>query len=458
MKKSILTFVNQFFTVAIAIAATVFFTSCNIVGPKPDDDPTQKDTIPQGTPGAVTAQIPVYNNWVFEDVKPEIQVAFTNPEDSVQHVKMTWLVKTDTKHTIWATDTIFAVKGGKSKQLVPLPVNEPGIYQIYIRLNGQTIRLFHIAVDPTKIVSAPDMQPDFEEFWAKTKAELAAIDPEYKLTELPDKSSNARKVYLLEYRSLKDMGDTAAIARAYWCEPTDGKRHKVLIHYQGYDSGGYAPWCPNGDDNKNACELVLATRGQLMNNRAPFTNNYGDWFGYGFVSKEDWYYRGAFCDAIRAIDFVYTREASDTLNVFAEGSSQGGALSYAAAALGNHPLNAIAPCVPFLGDFPDYFQIVGWPANTAMEAKAANNWTDEQLYTMLSYFDTKNLATLVKCPVIETIGLQDQTCPPHTNLAPYNNLPAGVDKEISYNPEMQHAIPPTWTITYNAFFERYMVK
>lgn len=440
-----------------ATAMTISLSSCITDEPNLVDDPIPVDTTLMPLK-AEYATVPVYNNWVFENVQPSLKMTFKNPEDTVRQAVVQWIVTTDKKAAVLTKDTTLNVPAGTSELVMPLAINNPGIYKVSASMNGKFMRAFNIAVDPTEIVSPVDKQADFDQFWADTRAELALIEPQYTLTEIPEKSSSARKVYLLEFRSLKDMGDTAAIARAYWCEPTDGKAHRVTIHYQGYDSGGYKPWIPNGNDNPNECDLFLSTRGQLINNRAPYTNKYGDWFAYGFTSKETWYYRGAFCDAIRALDFVHTRSAADKLNVFAEGSSQGGALAYAAAALGNHKFNAIAPCVPFLGDYPDYFEIVSWPGNTAKTAKKANGWTDEQLYEMLSYFDTKNLATLVTCPVIETIGLQDGTCPPHTNLAPYNNLPAGVDKEISYHAEMQHAIPSNWSNTYRTFFKKYVVE
>ena len=70
-------------------------------------------------------------------------------------------------------------------------------------------------------------------------------------------------------------------------------------------------------------------------------------------------------DCVQAVHFMATRSTSDMDNLFAEGSSQGGALSYAAAALSDIPFTAIAPNVAFLGDFPDYFRIVGWPGDVA---------------------------------------------------------------------------------------------
>ena len=147
-----------------------------------------------------------------------------------------------------------------------------------------------------------------------------------------------------------------------------------------------------------------------------------------------------------------SRMTSDMDNLFAEGSSQGGALSYAAASLSDYPFTAIAPCVAFLGDFPDYFQIVGWPANTAKEKQGS--MTDEEMYAFLSYFDTKNLATRIPAStaVIACSGLLDGTCPPHTNIAPFNNL-ATTDKEYYFYPDLGHQIPSDWPTKYYNFFK-----
>ena len=77
------------------------------------------------------------------------------------------------------------------------------------------------------------------------------------------------------------------------------------------------------------------------------------------------------------------------------------------------------------------------------------------MYAFLSYFDTKNLATRISCPVIACSNLQDGTCPPHTNLAPYNNL-LSTDKEIYFYPELQHVIPSNWPSKTNAFFKAHL--
>ena len=292
-----------------------------------------------------------------------------------------------------------------------------------------------------------------------------------------------RKVYLVEMQSIVDglSGEPVTI-RGYYAEPTDGQKHPVLIHYQGYDSeyrpGGDSatPWCINAnwdtEEGANFAEFILSNRGQSVNNRPAsgrddgvqkdFENTYGDWFAYEFGNKDKYYYRGAYMDCLRAIDFMASRETSDMQNLFAEGQSQGGAFTVAAAALSDYKFNAIAPAITFMGDFPDYFDIVSWPAYVAKNCQKAINdnggsMTDADMYAFLSYYDTKNLATSITSPYITSIGLQDNVCPPHTNIAPYNNAAtAAEDKDIIYNPELQHATNSDWNDTYMTFFKKYM--
>jgi hypothetical protein len=110
-----------------------------------------------------------------------------------------------------------------------------------------------------------------------------------------------------------------------------------------------------------------------------------------------------------------------------------------------------------MGDFPDYFEIVNWPAYVARENQG--NLNDDEMYAFLSYFDTKNLATLIskETAVIATIGVQDNVCPPHTNIAPYNNLAEGTVKEISFNPENAHQVADDWyTVYMNYFLSKYV--
>lgn len=416
----------------------------------------------------LTLAVPVTDNWVFT-AKPAITIHIENPYGEPVTANVEVEITTDRSVTVASLSTTKELAAGASQDIV-MTTNDnlaPGFYKATCIVNDDLARAFVFGIDPTDIVSAPDKQPDFDSFWAAAKAQLADIDMNATLTEITAKSTATRKVYLVEMNSVPDgLTGEPVVVRGYYCEPTDGQKHPVIIHYAGYDSGyrpggqDVKPYCPSGDAEPTYAEFFLSTRGQNINNRATdereadgkgdFVNTYGDWFAFHFGDKDSYYYRGAFMDCVQAVRFMATRSTSDMSNLFAEGQSQGGAFTYAAAALSDYPFRAIAPAIAFLGDYPDYFEITNWPAYVARENQGT--MTDAEMFAFLSYFDTKNLATVISSPTLACIGLQDNVCPPHTNIAPYNNLQS-TDKQLIFNPELMHQADNDWYSRFMAFFK-----
>ncbi len=332
-----------------------------------------------------------------------------------------------------------------------LPGLKPGFYRAEVRVGSHLARSFNIGYAPTEIVSEPDRQPDFDDFWHTALAELAATAPEYKLTLDKEKSGEARDVYLVEMKSIPDsVGSQPVTIRGYYSVPKKKGKYPALLCFEGYD-GGQGPYWGPGDINPDWAEFHLSSRGQMLNNRGENKNPYGDWFAYNFGDKDHYYYRGAFMDVVRAVDFICSREATDTTRVFACGQSQGGAFTVASAALGGGRVKGIAPAVTFLGDYPDYFRIEYWPGNVAKRCRDEKAMTDDEMYKFLSYFDTKNLAPWVTCPVYGSYSLQDSTCPPHTNFASYNLFNTG-NKHYEINNVNGHWVKPSWYGAYYDFF------
>ena len=425
----------------------------------------------------LTCSVPVTgDDWVWNTGEtPTFTVNVQNDHAEAVTAKATLMLATDKMVAIKNYEASKEVAAGGS-EAINFDITEtltPGFYHVTMIVNDETVRAFNFGYAPTEISSPADKQVDFESFWQTAKDELAAIEATDKpvLTKIESRSTNKRTVYLVEFKSVSDGDGQPVTVRGYYAEPTDGKKHPVIMHYQGYDSGyrpggqGVEPWCLSGDTDElsaNYAEFILSTRGQSVNNRPAseradgiqrdFENTYGDWFAFNFGDKDKYYYRGAYMDVVRAIDFMATRPTSDMTNLYAEGQSQGGAFSYAAAALSGREFKAIAPGIAFMGDFPDYFELASWPASVARENQGT--MTDAEMYAFLSYFDTKNLATLIsnKTAVIATIGVQDNVCPPHTNIAPYNNLAEGTTKEISFNPENAHQVADNWYEVYMNYF------
>ena len=438
----------------VGLAAVLWACGCE---PKNAVDPTVN-------PHDTTVVEPEDMIW---HAKPYFNITLENAETEAVEMVIKVRISTDTKQLVMEMDDTIEVAGNTKRNYAVTTTEDmaPGFYRAMCFVNGKTARNLVFGIDPFEIKSEPDMQPDFTEFWQTAKDQLEAVDMHAVLTEITDKSSTTRKVYLVEMNSVPDglNGEPVKI-RGYYCEPTDGAKHPVIMHFYGYDTQGTKAKCecPAGGSSQYA-EFYLSHRGQYLNNRPAGTNPgiaeateniYGDWFAYHFGDKDSYYYRGAFMDVVQAVRFMATRESSDMTHLFAEGSSQGGALSYACAALSDYQFTAIAPNVAFLGDFPDYFKIVDWPASTAKQAAQAAGLTDEEMYAFLSYFDTKNLATRIHCAVLGTSGLLDGTCPPHTNIAPYN-LIDNPNKEYHFYPNMAHDYPKNWWSMIAEFWKKF---
>ena len=323
----------------------------------------------------------------------------------------------------------------------------PGFYKVITTLvekdgTRTEIAARFIGCCPEKIQSPQDKQPDFDEFWENNLKELAAVKPEYKLTLLKDKSNDVRRTYRVDMKSLGGE----AISGIY-VEPVAPGKYPVMIYYMGYDT---QVWDIDPSANPEMSEFILCIRKQALNKKGKEAG----WVKEGIESKDTYYYRGAICDAVRAIDFVCSREKTDPARVFAQGESQGGALTFAAAALDDR-FRAVAPSAPFLCDFPDYMRLAQWPSNEINEAAQEKGMSQEDLLKVLSYFDMKNLADRIICPLIMGVGLQDDVCPVHTNFAGFNMVPS--EKSWICYPKSKHNVweQPEWPEAKEEFFRLY---
>ena len=385
------------------------------------------------------------NDGIFIGEGPHVlEVGVKAPEDGKMNLVLE--VETDKGEPVGTYDASVKVRDGKAAAGFSLDL-VPGFYKAVLYLSceeGKTeLCRSNVGFNPEQIASPQDKQPDFDEFWEQTLSELAAVDPEYKLTLLPEHSNDIRRVYHVEMRSWGGEKISGVYA-----EPVKEGKYNTTIYYMGYNSDVYYP-DPSADPDM--IEFTLCVRGQALN--TPATGK-GRWVAEGLESKDTYYYRGAFADVVRAVDFVCSREKVDQDHLVAEGESQGGAFSFISASL-DHRIKAIAPAVPFLGDYPDYFKVASWPGNEVIAAQKELGISDEDLYRTLSYFDVKNFTDRIECPVYMSIGLQDPTCPPHTNFASYNHVKS--EKQWICYPHCGHAMwqVPEWREIKKEFFARF---
>lgn len=326
---------------------------------------------------------------------------------------------------------------------------EPGFYAAVLSLvneDGSKVEIdrTNLGFNPEQIVSEQDKQPDFDAFWEQTLAELAAVAPDYKFTLLEDHSNDVRKSYRVDMKSFGGEQVSGLLLL-----PTAEGKYPAVISYMGYGSD---VWYADPSSNPDRIEFMLCIRNQAFN-RVPGEKD--DWCTRGLGDEYAYYYRGAFADAVRAIDFVCSLPQTDTERVVAYGESQGGALTLVAASL-DHRLKAIAPSAPFLNDYKDYFVLADWPGNWYIQAAKERGISDEDLYRCLSYFDVKNFTDRIQCPVLMAIGLQDTVCPPHTNFAGYNQIKT--EKSWICYPAAGHNVwqQEGWSVAREDFLKKYL--
>lgn len=452
----------------VVLMAVMLLGACGCEKKTAKNEPQQPaEQIVPADMSLVTPSVLITDNWVWSG-KPQITFHITNGNAGAVKLGAKVVITTDKKAAV-TTITDSVVIGAKSEKDVVLTTTanlEPGIYHAKCYVETKSARTFNFAIDPFEITSVNDRPSDFDAFWQAAKEQLTAIDMHAQLTEIPERSTAQGKVYLVEMNSVPDglTGEPVKI-RGYYCEPNDGQKHPVILHFYGYDTQGYtgAVDCPYAGAN---AEFYLSHRGQYLNNRPAGTNLgvaeetvniYGDWFRYNLGEKDTYYYRGAYMDVVQAIRFMATRETSDMTKLFAEGSSQGGALTYVAAALSDYPFTAIAANVAFMGDFADAKDI----GSLAYWEISDHYWQDgvpiETSLRYLPYFDIKHMTPRISCAVLASSGLADDVCPARLNIVPFNNLATPADKKVYIiEPEMGHSYPASWSKKMKELFEKYM--
>ena len=459
---------KSFSILLAALSVVMLFGACGCEKKVTPEEPQPQETLMDNPDmSLIEASVPVTDNWVWSG-KPQITIHIANGNPGAVKVGTKVVVTTDKKaDVVTLTDSVvISSKSQKDFVVTTTADMKPGIYHAVCHVNGKSVRAFNFAIDPFEITSVNDKPADFDQFWQTAKDQLAAIDMHAQLTEIPERSNANGTVYLVEMYSVPDGMDGEPVKiRGYYCEPKDGRKHPVILHFYGYDTQGYTGPvdCPYAGTN---AEFYLSHRGQYLNNRPAGTNLgvaeetvniYGDWFRYNLGEKDTYYYRGAYMDVVQAIRFMATRETSDMTQLFAEGSSQGGALTYVAAALSDYPFTAIAANVAFMGDFADAKDI----ESLAYWEISDHYWVDgvpiEQSIRYLPYFDIKHLTPRISCAVLASSGLADEVCPARLNLVPFNNLATPADKkEYIIEPEMGHSYPANWSKKMNELFSKYM--
>jgi cephalosporin-C deacetylase len=282
-------------------------------------------------------------------------------------------------------------------------------------------------------------QPDFDEFWSST---LAAVrDTAAAPTEVPY-DAGLKTVDVFDVRFPGWNGELIAgwLYLPRGIDPTI-----TVVQYIGYSGGrGFAfnnlVWSAAGH-----AHLLVDTRGQGWNmsstadtpdSQTSLPSQAPGMMTRGIDSREGYYYRRVFSDAVRAVDFVRGHQKLRDTKIVIAGGSQGGGITLAVAGLVDG-LAAALPEVPFLCDIRRATEITdAYPYREITDYCRSHRDDVEAVFATLSYFDAANFAKRATAPSLFSVGLMDEVCPPSTVFAAYNNYAA--DKSIEVYPYNGH--------------------
>lgn len=301
-------------------------------------------------------------------------------------------------------------------------MREPGFYRIKVtaHINEKKYEgLCTVGFAPEKIKPKTVCPTDFDEFWSKTleQARLNDLDATRRL--LPERCTKDVNVYEVSFVNDRPGSRIYGIL----CLPVKPGKYPALLRVPG---AGVRPY--TGDvwvASQGAITLEIGIHGIPVTMEQPIydrmqsgcLSNYWD---TNLENPHKNYYRRVVTGAVRAVDYIASLPEWNGTSCGVTGSSQGGFLSLATAALDKR--------ITFLGAVHDamcdyeselYDIAGGWPhyfhnVKTSKEARVKG----------ARYYDGINFAQRITCPGWYSFGYNDEVVPPTSSYGTYNIITA----------------------------------
>lgn len=357
-----------------------------------------------------------------------------NRADTAMRVAVGWEVESLSVMPELPAPEVLEVSAGEvATARLPLEMAGPGFADVGVSVladGGErpNVRRRRVGCDPAGIRYALSREPDFEAFWERTLMELAAVDSEVELREVPGKPDDDFKLSEVTLRSLGGVR-----VRGWLQVPRSEGPHAAVLRVPGYTEN-MQPIDAVG--NRIVFSFNIRGHGGSVQDVPAEPVDY--WLR-GLEDKDDYFYRGAYMDCVRAMDYLCSRDDVDQDRLAVWGASQGGGLAFATAALDPRVDICLAD-IPWLCHWrglmtllidQDVKDLAAWLAADPGRSRASALET-------LSYFDTMNLADRITCRTLMGVGLQDAICPPETSFGTFNRVKG--EREFRIYEEQGHGL------------------
>lgn len=281
---------------------------------------------------------------------------------------------------------------------------------------------------------------DFDSFWSARMHEADAVPLTYRIERSSVPSGSACDLFDLWFTGMKGAQIHAKYLRPHTDEPVP-----LVLQFHGYP-GASRSWfeqCSFVGMGMALIALDCPGQGGPSQDTGGFvgTTVAGHIVAGLDGPVEDLYYVRLHQDIRILCNIVSELSGIDRERVYVNGASQGGGLGLATCALNPELIACAAILYPFLSDFHMVWDLgldvvayegIGYYSRWF---SAAGEHLDDA-FAKLAYFDSKNFAHLVRCPVLFGTGLEDTVVPVPTQFAVYNNLTC--EKEHHLYPGFGH--------------------
>ena len=293
-------------------------------------------------------------------------------------------------------------------------------------------------VDVAAIRQSVPEPSDYDEFWARHKATLAAVPMTGAKAEEVASSNPKVKIFMV---SVPCAGQKPATG--YLIVPVADGKYPAQISFWGYGAswGKSASRPPNVDRDKgDMLKLSLTAHGfELNRDKAYYAEEHkkamSNGYGHGFdpvqnADPEKAYFCGMTYRVMRGIDYLKSRSEWNGRDLIVRGGSQGGLQSIWGAALSSG-VSEMNIYIPWCCD-------MGGTSIGRNHGEWFVKWVPA-----LGYYDPVNMAKRIpkECKVTVSAGIGDYTCPPTGVAAFYNNL-ACENKKIVWTQGATHGYTP----------------
>ena len=274
---------------------------------------------------------------------------------------------------------------------------------------------------------------DFDSFWAQTLTNFVAENPQAILVKI---ESPITEVEIFDVTVPGFNGDPI---KGWFLTPKNlvDDRPLILI-FEGYGGGrgNFSEWL--FWVNCGYPTLVMDTRGQggghrrgdTPDGRYPRGSSSTGFMTMGINSKEDYYYRRVFSDAVAFVRAAKSLPNVDPTRIVTTGGSQGGGIALAATSLAPEVF-ATMPDVPFLCHIHRAIELTdSFPYQEIVNYCRIHRTDSEIALETLTYFDCMNLVTRAKAHAFISVGMHDPICPPDTIFAMRNHYAGPVETQI----------------------------